>query len=135
MLLAAGPGWLAAQAVQEGSITGRIVDRVTQAPIVAAQVTVVGTSRGTATGEDGRFRIAGLKPGAIIVRALRIGYQAEARRGVVVAGQAVTIDFTLGTATVSLDEVTVTATGEQERKRETGNVISTIQPAPEILAA
>ncbi len=134
LLLAAGPGWLAAQAT-DGSITGRIVDRVTQAPIAAAQVTVVGTNRGTSTGDDGRFRILGLKPGEVLVRALRIGYQAEARRAVVIPGQAATVDFNLGTATVSLDEVTVTATGEQERKRETGNVISTIQPVPEVLAA
>jgi TonB-linked SusC/RagA family outer membrane protein len=134
-LLAAGPAGLAAQQATPGVVSGRVLDRDTQQPIAGAQVTIVGTSRGTLSGDDGRFRIGGIAPGSQLVRALRIGYQALARRVTVTAGETVNVDIALGVATAVLDEVTVTATGEQERKRESGNVVSTVQPTTETLAA
>jgi TonB-linked SusC/RagA family outer membrane protein len=134
-LLFGGPAWLGAQQPAGGIIAGRAIDRETQQPIAGVQIAVVGTSRGTLSGEDGRFRIADVAPGPQLVRALRIGYQAEARPVTVTAGDTVTVDFALGVTTTVLEEVTITATGEQQRNREAGNAISTVRTAPEVLAA
>src|SRR5215471_7918539 len=57
-----------------GTITGRVTDKETGAPILGASVTVVGTTLGNNTDEDGRYRITGVPVGLASVTARRIGY-------------------------------------------------------------
>src|SRR5688572_11195574 len=65
-------GASAAQA-QVGTVTGRVRDARTQAPIAGAHVSVVGTLRVVATRDDGSYSI-GLPAGTHIMRASKIGY-------------------------------------------------------------
>ena len=46
-------------AQDQGTITGRVIEANSNAPVASVQLQVVGTTRGAVTGEDGRFRIAG----------------------------------------------------------------------------
>jgi TonB-linked SusC/RagA family outer membrane protein len=136
MALAAGaaPSALVAQATT-GTITGRITDRGSGQPLVAAQVQVVGTNRGTTTSEAGTFRITGVPVGSQQIRVLRIGYQAQTAPVQVVAGQAATVTVSLQAATTTLDVVTVTATGTQQRAREQGSNIAVVPVDSQPLAA
>jgi TonB-linked SusC/RagA family outer membrane protein len=134
LALLAHAGTLFAQN-QAATISGRVLDRATQQPLTAAQVVVVGTQRGAITGEDGSYRISGVAPGRVQLRAQRIGYEAQTQLVTATAGETVTADFALGTSAIQLDEVVTTATGETQRKRESGNNIATILPDPERLAA
>lgn len=119
---------LPAAAQDAGTITGRVVDAASRAPIPLAQIQLVGTTRGTITGDDGTFRIAGVRPGQYQVRALRIGFQASARQADVTSGGTSELEFALAPAAISLEQVVTTATGEQERKREIGSAVATLQP-------
>jgi len=116
-------------AAQQGGVAGRVVDSTSKAPIVSAQVQILGTPRGAATGDDGRFRIANVRPGIYQVRVIRLGFKALTR-SVTVANEMVELEFSLSPVAVSLDEVITTATGETTRKREQGNVVGTLSPAP-----
>jgi TonB-linked SusC/RagA family outer membrane protein len=116
---------------QTGTLTGRITDAGTEQPLAAAQVFLAGSPQGAVTDADGRYTIADVRPGLVEVRVRRIGYQSASRRVTVVAGQTVTVDFALASAAISLSEVVVTATGEQ-RKREIGNAVSTIDAARQV---
>jgi TonB-linked SusC/RagA family outer membrane protein len=98
-------------------------------------VRLIGSTRGALTADDGRYRIVGVPVGTYQLRALRIGYEAGAQLVTVAADQTVTADFALAPSTVTIDEVVVTATGEQQRRRETGNAVSTIQPTQQELAS
>ena len=51
------------RAQEAGIISGRVVDATSSAPVASAQIQVVGTTRGAVTGDDGRYRIAGMRPG------------------------------------------------------------------------
>jgi TonB-linked SusC/RagA family outer membrane protein len=124
----------AAQAAAQAAITGRVLDAVSKAPIPAAQVQLVGTTRGTTTGEDGTFRIAGLAPAQYTVRVLRIGYQAAMQTAALAGSAAATLEFLLTPVAVSLEDVVTTATGETARRREIGSAVSTLQPKQENLA-
>ena len=119
------PGALAAQE-QSGAIAGRVIDRDTQQPVPNAQVVIVGTQIGSLTDEQGQYRLTRVTPGSRQVRALRLGYQSSTQTVTVAAGGTATADFTLGTAVVNLDQVVITATGETQRKRESGAITSTI---------
>ena len=138
LLSVAIPAILSAQqapAGQGGIISGTVRDRTTRQPISSAQVSIVGTTRGALTSDQGAYRLAGVPAGSYQLRVLRIGYQATVLPVTVTAGETTTQDVTLGATVVTLDQVTVTATGEQIRQRETGSSVATIAPAVEELAA
>jgi len=118
-----------------GTIAGTVRDRATQQPVSSAQISLVGTTRGALSNDQGMYRLTNVPAGAYQVRVLRIGYQASILPVTVTNGQTATADVALGATVVTLDQVTVTATGEQIRQRETGSSVATIAPAVEELAA
>jgi len=123
------------RAQDAGTISGRVIDAASNAPVASAQIQVVGTTRGAITGDDGRYRIAAIRPGQYQVRALRLGYQASSQTVDVASGGTAEANFSLAQAAISLEQVVTTATGEQERKREIGSAVSTLQPQAEQVAS
>ena len=96
------------------TITGRVVDAVTQEPLPSASVAVLGEDGGllggAATTLEGEFELAGLDPGTYVIRASFIGYDALVRTDVVVQRSRPTfVLFELQEAAVGGDEVTVRA--------------------------
>src|SRR5215216_3589704 len=103
-----------------GTITGRVTERQSQRPLVNAQVRVVGTNRGAVTDDSGSYRIQNVASGAAQVAVQRLGYGPQTRSVTVSTGGTTTADFAMSTAVTTLDAITVTATGQTERKRENG---------------
>ena len=83
-----------------GSISGTVYDKKTNAPIAGAKVTASGCSRYAMTGSDGKYTITGLADGSYTVRAMKSGYLCTTYPTpvVITGGQPVTgIDFYLQT--------------------------------------
>ena len=57
--------------VPAGTIHGRVIDKESGQPVTAAQITVVGTSLGALTNNDGQYTINGVTAGQLTVRAAR----------------------------------------------------------------
>ena len=74
----------------------------------------------------GSIDLPSVAAGQIRLRVLRLGYEAETRTVTVGANETVTADFVLGATATRLDQVVVSATGESELRRESGNNIATI---------
>lgn len=121
---------LAATAAAQGT-TGSVQGRVTQspsgAPIANAQVQVVNTRLGGATDADGRYSIPAVPPGTHTLRVRLIGFRPADQTVTVTAGAAATADFAITQSAVSLDEVVVTGTAGNARRREVGNSISAVR--------
>jgi hypothetical protein len=115
------PAWALAQ----GTVSGRLTDQANGSVLIGARVVVVGSSLTATTNAEGRYRIAGVPAGTHQVRASQIGYASGTKPATVTDGGTTTVDFTLVLTPYSLDEVVVTATGDQA-KREVGNAVSTI---------
>lgn len=120
--------WLAPSAAlaQQGTISGRVLDKATQAPVPSAQVTIVGSSRSALTSDKGEYVLRGVAPGAITIRATRIGYAASFQNVTVTADGALTLDFALTATPSKLGEIVVTATGEQQTKAQQPVSVGTI---------
>ncbi len=112
-------------AAQQGSVTGRVTDRASGQPLVAARIQLVGTGLVASTNADGRYRVGNAPLGQAAVRVVALGYAAATQTVAVVAATPAVADFALNLAPYSLDDFVVTATGEQSR-REVGNAVSTV---------
>ena len=134
VLAALAPAVLAAQQ-PTATITGRVLDRGTQQPVVGATIRVVGTTRGAQTNEQGSYRLTGVPAGSISLQALRIGYAAITRPLTVTAGETATADFSLEQAATQLDVVQVSATGQEQTRRESGVSTASINVPDEVPAA
>lgn len=100
-------------------LTGQVRDEQ-QKPLPGATVSVVGTSIGTTTDENGRYKLS--LPDNYVGRSLAFSYIGFTKQTVVI-GQSRTIDVTLTVDTgQSLDEVVVVGYGRQDKLSVTGAV-------------
>jgi len=110
---------------QQATISGKVTSQVGGAPLPDARVYVVGTTLGSATNSDGAYTIRGVPAGTVEVRVLRVGYQEQKKSVAVTPGAAATLDFSMIVAVVQLQDIVVTATGQQ-RRVEIGNTVATL---------
>jgi TonB-linked SusC/RagA family outer membrane protein len=118
-----------------GTISGKVTDRQSQLPLASVQVRVVGSSRAAQTDESGSYRIANVPAGTVQVAVQRIGYGPMSRAVTVTPSGSITADFALPVSATTLDVVTVTATGQTERRRENGAPTATIDSSAIIKSA
>jgi hypothetical protein len=91
-----------------GKVQGRVVETATGAPLAGASVTVVGTSFGAITGNEGYFFINDIPAGLWTFTAEFIGHrtvQLDDQR--VLAGQTTTLDFELDVAAIEIEPLIV----------------------------
>jgi TonB-dependent starch-binding outer membrane protein SusC len=111
---------------QVGTVTGRVTDARTGAPVIGAQVTITGTSLGIVVDADGRFRLQNVPVSAREVRATRIGYQTAAATFALESGGTATVALTLAEDAIGLDALVITGAAGDTRKRAIGNAVATI---------
>ncbi|UOQ71969.1 carboxypeptidase-like regulatory domain-containing protein [Hymenobacter cellulosilyticus] len=84
------------QAQTVGQISGTVRDRATQEVLPGVTVVLEGTDFGTATDEQGRYKLAGVPTGSYNLRASFVGYEALLRSNVsVTSGNANIINLEL----------------------------------------
>lgn len=99
-------GTLSAQ--NTGKIQGRVTDKSTGEPISGAQVTVVGSTLGNITNDQGFYFINNVPAGLHDVKAQFIGYRAQVIADQrILSGQTTTLNFGLEQTAVELQAITV----------------------------
>ena len=121
-----------AQGAGGGTITGRVTDARSAAPVAGATLQVDGTVLGAVAAEDGRYRIPNEPTGSRTVSARRIGFVVVRQTVNVAANQQVQADFALQASPMSLDQVVVTGTAGGELRRAIGNAVSSINATEEL---
>ncbi|HEX9347273.1 MAG TPA: SusC/RagA family TonB-linked outer membrane protein [Gemmatimonadales bacterium] len=114
---------------QQGTVAGQITDKSNQQPVPGAAVIISGTSLQGRTSREGRYTITNVPAGRYSVQVRLIGYATATQPVTVAAGETATADFALTAAAVPLDAVVVSATGQEQLKRELGNNVGTIDAA------
>jgi outer membrane receptor protein involved in Fe transport len=90
-------------AQETGNIQGRVTDAASGAPIVGAQVNIVGTRLGNITNNDGYYFINNVPAGVQDIQAQYIGFQTvTVRQQRVLAGQRLTQNFQLTQSAVEI---------------------------------
>ncbi|PAU94187.1 hypothetical protein CK503_08210 [Aliifodinibius salipaludis] len=102
---------------QSGTITGTVTDESSGETLPSVNVYVVELQRGAATNAQGEFTIEGVEYGTYTVRASFVGYNTFEQE-VTVDQSTVTLDIQLASSQMRLDEVVVTALGEEVSQRQ-----------------
>lgn len=117
---------------QAGSISGRITNADTGAPIPGARVDLTGPPTGgvitgTLADAQGRYRITNVAPGTYSIAVALIGYEQQLIENVrVAAGEVTTLNLTLAPRAVALNPVVVSASRRQERAQEAPASVSVV---------
>ena len=110
-LIAGGlPGTTYAEAAGTSSpstITGRVVDDADGLPLPGVNISVKGTSKGTVTGQDGRYRLDNVPGASVVVEASYIGYVKGAYPVTLSPGKVVRQDMRMKAGVVISEEITV----------------------------
>jgi len=115
-----------AAVARSGIVIGHVLNAKTQAPMRGVTVVLDDSGITTRTNEKGEYRFVGVAAGPHRVATRFVGYTRQIKAITVTDDQTVTLDFVLDASVVNtLDQVVVTATGEQ-RIRELGHVVATI---------
>jgi outer membrane receptor protein involved in Fe transport len=114
---------------QDGTLSGRVVDARTQAPIADVTVFVEGTPLRSSTSQDGRYRITNVPVGSKTVTARRLGYLKVSHAINVGADVVTSLDFALSASANLLDQVVVTGTLRETSPKELPSPISLVTSA------
>lgn len=109
-----------------GTIVGKVTDVKTGEPLPGANVLIKNTRQGSASAPDGSYKITNVPAGTQTITTTFIGYHAQEVRVNVPANAPVTADFALKESALEMDEIVVTGTGYELKKRELTTSISTI---------
>jgi TonB-linked SusC/RagA family outer membrane protein len=130
-LLCAGllSGYAGIAAAQEAVIQGTVTDVASGAVVPDARVTIDGTNLQSVTNISGQYRIAAVPVGTHTLSVRRIGFRSMSREVTVASGEAQTVDFGLTASVVLLEEVVVTGTAGEQRRRAQAATVSEINAA------
>ena len=98
---------------QQSAIRGKVVDK-SGGPVVAVNISIAGTSRGTVSNNEGAYFLE-VDPGEIEVVFTHVKYESVRNNLTIVTGETKTLDITLTEKVEVLDQVEVT--GEREREQ------------------
>lgn len=120
-----------ATAQMTGTISGRVTDATSRAPLTGVQINVNGTRIGAQSGPDGTYTIRSVPAGAQSLTARRVGYTPARIQINVGAGATTVQNFALDAVATTLNEVVVTALGETTKARSLGTAQQSVR-GPEI---
>lgn len=129
LLLGVDPSF--SQKTPTARIVGRVVETSSREPVEGANILLLGTVRGAATDEEGRFIIEHVTPGKYTLMATAIGYRKDQTSVSVTADDEIEVEFLLEETVVMMDGITVTASRYHQSVTEIPVSMSLV-PATEI---
>ena len=116
-----------AEGTLSGVVKGPEGEAIPGANIVLIGDLLPGGKIGTATGEDGRFRLEGLPAGEYQLSVTHIGYRPLTREGVGIVGGEQELMLTLETGIIFLDQNVVSASRRQEKVLEAPASVAVVE--------
>ncbi|OQY28481.1 MAG: hypothetical protein B6244_06940 [Candidatus Cloacimonetes bacterium 4572_55] len=100
----------------KGTIEGTVISKSTGDPLIGANVVVLGTTSGASTDVSGVFKITGIAPGKVTLRATYLGFVTQDFNIDMQAGQTVTQKFMLEEEVLAGSELLVIASRAKLRE-------------------
>jgi len=129
LLLALGV-LISGETLAAGSIAGKVTGSPGGEAIVGANIVLRGTTKGTTTSAEGRYRLTDLAPGNYTLVFSLIGYLRVVRSDVVVEdGKETVVNVTMSQSPVQVEQVVVTASKREQSLEDVPVSISVVDAA------
>jgi len=102
---------------QNGIITGTVTHAGTKNPLPRASVFLSNSSVGSATGEDGRYTLSGIRPGQYTLIVTILGYE-DYSKTVLVGREPIKLDIELNPKPMMLREVVISSAADWKKNYE-----------------
>lgn len=122
-----GTGAVLAQ--DTGTISGTVVDSTTSETLPGVNIVVEGEGVGAATDAEGEFEIANVPAGEQTLSASYVGYTTKSTTVTVTANQTTTVNIQMVPEAVGLDDVVVTALGQERAERAISTSVQEVEGA------
>jgi outer membrane receptor protein involved in Fe transport len=117
-----------------GKISGKILDKKNNTPLVGSNIIIVQTQAGTSADEEGYFNLINVSPGKYSVRIMMIGYESVTIEDVVVSvNRTTSLDIDLNQSVIESQEVVIYASILSRKKDQTSTVKNISSEEMEIL--
>ena len=117
-----------------GKISGKIIDKKDNSPLVGANVIIMQTQAGTSADEEGYFNLINVSPGKYSVRVMMIGYESMTIEDVIVSvNRTTSLDLELKQSVIEGQEVVIYASKFSRKKDQTSTVKNISSEEIEIL--
>jgi outer membrane receptor for ferrienterochelin and colicin len=102
---------------QNGVVTGRVYNEVNNEGVPFANVYIEGTTVGTTTDFDGKFKLENLEPGFVVLTASSIGFKAGTSSDVLITNaKPAYVEIGIGESSTQLEEVVIEASPFNEKE-------------------
>jgi len=119
-------GATAIQAQNNGAVEGQVLDSTSMEALAGVNIVLEGTSYGTATDAEGRYRISNVSAGGYTLRATFLGF-GELRSTIQIeAGETLTLDLEMEETIFRGDELVVTGSRRPEKLLDAPMSIETV---------
>jgi len=115
-----------AAAVDEGGITGHVIDKTTKQPISGAVVSLDDARQGVNTDGTGAFRISNVRAGNHVLHVRKLSYAKRSQTVTVTDDASLSVDIALEQSVNALDQVVVTGTVIPTERKAIPNAITVI---------
>ncbi len=112
--------------VSDANITGHVIDSETGEHIPYYLIKIDGTKYATLTDASGHYVFRDLKPGTYVLEASYTGYKTERKEATVAAGQSVEVNFSVEPDAFMLDQVVVTSSKSEIKRRESPALVNVL---------
>ena len=117
-----------------GKISGKVIDKKNNSPLVGANVIIMQTQAGTSADEEGYFNLINVSPGKYSVRVMMIGYESMTIEDVVVSvNRTTSLDLELNQSVIEGQEIVIYASKFSRKKDQTSTVKNISSEEIEIL--
>ena len=117
-----------------GKISGKVIDKKNNSPLVGANVIIMQTQAGTSADEEGYFNLINVSPGKYSVRVMMIGYESMTIEDVIVSvNRTTSLDLELNQSVIEGQEVVIYASKFSRKKDQTSTVKNISSEEIEIL--
>jgi outer membrane receptor protein involved in Fe transport len=112
---------------QEGILTGKITDAITEEALTGASIQIVGTTTGTVADIDGNFSLP-IDAGTHEIKVSFVGYLTESIEVTVSDGEQVSLDIQLVTDLLGLDQIVITGVVNPKSALESSVALTSLRP-------
>lgn len=92
-----------------GSISGRVTDASDDSPLWGTNILLAGTSTGTSTDHEGKYRLTGIPEGKALIVFRYLGYHSDSIEVNILAGKTLQLNVQLKALVLEGDEIVVSA--------------------------